>query len=245
MSMTAAFIQIDPDEAARIQRDPSLAEALFEDPREATANLAAMSKMSEAMQQRVRTAGPQMLAQALERFDPRIRESLEQRLGQSMASFAGGQGGGALLKLMQERQARAAGHMSMAANAARARLSLEKEWHGIHYLLCGKSEPDPTALGQAVLGGTDLGDDDEGFSGYGPARLINAGQVKKISEALQSSSLEADAGARFDPAAMKKLDLYPGFRESDREALLEGLRRLRNFYGEAAGAGRAIVTCIL
>jgi len=42
-----------------------------------------------------------------------------------------------------------------------------------------------------------------------------------------------------------KLGLYPGFRSSDLDGLLDALRRLRAFYAEAAANGRAIVTCIV
>ena len=44
--------------------------------------------------------------------------------------------------------------------------SLEKAWHGVHWVLTGTVEPDGSLLGGAVLGGTEIGDD---FSGYGHA----------------------------------------------------------------------------
>jgi hypothetical protein len=241
--MSAVFVQIEPEEAERIRRNPALAEMLFGEPGGAAASMAAFNKLSGVMQDRVRTMGPQMMAQALSRFDPQMRQMLEQRIGVTAESLSKGDGGNALLKMMEERSARASAMMATAQNRGGKRLDLDKEWHGIHYLLCGKAEPDGTALGEAVLGGEDLGDDDEGFSGYGPARLLSTDKVKEISSALQAP--QVDASSRFDAAAMNKLKLYPGFRASDPEGLLEGLRRLRGFYAEAAAAGRAIVTCIV
>jgi hypothetical protein len=44
---------------------------------------------------------------------------------------------------------------------------------------------------------------------------------------------------------MNKLKIYPGFRPSDLDQLMEAIRGLRSFYAEAAEHGRAIVTCIL
>jgi hypothetical protein len=85
------------------------------------------------MQDRVRTMGPQMMAQALSRFDPKTREALEQRLGTSAASLASGEGGHALLKLMEARRARVAQMIEIAHNPSHNKLSLEKEWHGVHY----------------------------------------------------------------------------------------------------------------
>jgi len=244
MSMSAVFVQVEPEEAARTQADPSLAEAYFSDPSESLAGLAAFDKLGSAMQDRVRTVGPQMMAQALSRFDPRTREMLEQRLGVSAATLAGGEGGNALLKLMQERQARAAKLVGMAKNRKRNTLSLDKEWHGVHYLLCGSAEPTGDLAGQAVLGGDELGEG-EGFSGYGPARLLLAEKVREISGTLNRPQLEAEASGRFDASAMNKLGIYPGFRASDLAGLIEGIRRLRGFYTQAAASGRAMITCIV
>jgi hypothetical protein len=242
MSMNAVFIQVAPDELTRIEANPSLAEPLFE-PGFASP-LAAFGKLSEKMEERVRTSGPQLLGQALANLDPRLREQLEQKLGASAQQFASGQGGDALLKLMQQRRERAM-QMTQSAKQERPRLSLDKNWHGVHYLLCGNPEPDTSLLSKAVLGGNPLGDDDEGFSGYGPARYINAAEVAQLSEALNNPELEPEASARFDAGKMNDLKIYPGFRPQDADALLDSLRQLRDFYAEAAKQGKAIVTCLV
>lgn len=245
MSMQAVFIQVDADEAARIHADPSLAEALFENPAEMAAGLAAFGKLNAVMQERMRTTGPQMMAKQLSQMDPRLREMLEQRLGTTAEALASGHGGEQLLKAMEARQARAQAMMDTAKNRSQyKRLSLDKEWHGAHYLLCGKVEDDSSTLGQAVMGGLELGEG-EGFSGYGPARLLTPDKVEAISEALNAPALETEAAGRFDASRMNKLGIYPGFRASDLDGLLEAICRLSAFYADAASSRQAIVTCIV
>lgn len=97
------------------------------------------------------------------------------------------------------------------------------------------------------MGGVELGDDPEGFSGYGPARYFRAAQVRALSEALSSPELESEAAARFDPAAMSRLQIYPGWRggDQDKQWLLDAFHRLRDFYARAASQGRAVVTCLV
>jgi len=95
-----------------------------------------------------------------------------------------------------------------------------------------------------VLGGTPLGEDDEGFSGYGPARYFTAAHVAELAEALKHPGLEGEAAARFDAQRMCELQIYPGWRPSDKDSVLDGVRRLRDFYSEAAAQACAVVTCL-
>lgn len=240
MSMNAKFVQVEEAELKKIQGDPSRAEALFEEGPVIPPAFDAMAKM---MQERLRAGGPKLMADMLSRIDPRVRERLEQRMGRSAQELASGAGGEELLKLMEERRASLAG--KGAAGAARTVLSLDKDWHGVHYLLCGLAEPGAALESKAVMGGTDIGEDDEGFSGYGPARYFTPQQVGELSQALSRAGLEAEAAARFDSAEMNKLQIYPGFRPADAESLLAALGRLRDFYADAAAKGRAIVTCLV
>src|SRR6202008_4312926 len=99
-------------------------------------------------------------------------------LGRTAAALASGQGGNDILKLMQERLSQRA----KPAGGKREVLSLEKAWHGVHYVLSGAAEPGPELRSQPVLGGVELGDDPEGFSGYGPARYFRAAQVRELNE---------------------------------------------------------------
>ena len=121
-------------------------------------------------------------------------------------------------------------------------LSLDKAWHGVHYLLCGAVEPDETLLSQAVLGGTELGED---FSGYGAARFFEPPQVIALADALADPAVEPAAEARFDKERMVELRIYPfGWEDDDLDWLLSSLRDLQRFYREAAARGCAIATCL-
>lgn len=221
--MNATFVQIDAVELARIQREPALAEALFQD-ESSTAD--ALATLSKVVQERMKTVDPQVLAERLAALDPRMKGLLA---------------GGELFKLIDERRSRA----SASGKPSRPALSLDKAWHGVHYLLCGEAEPGGTLLSQAVLGGTVLGDDDEGFSGYGPPRYFTPSDVAELANALNRSDLEPECAVRFDPERMTQLEIYPGWRASDAEWLLDAFRRLRDFYTKAAAEGHAVVTCLV
>lgn len=224
MSMNATFVQVSSTELARFQRDPSLVEELFQG---GTVIPEVFMKLSRTMEDRVRATGPQ-LAESLARLDPRL----------------GALSGDDLLKLMQERRSRfSAGRQG--AQGTRPTLSLDKAWHGVHFLLSGETEPGTALLSQPVLGGTPLGEDDEGFSGYGPARYFTPVQVTELANALNRPGLESEAVARFDPDRMSELEIYPGWQSSDAGWLVDGLRRLRDFYSQAAAGGQAIVTCLV
>lgn len=239
MSMNATFVQVEEAELTKLLADPVLAERLFQD---GSAMPPQFANMAKAMQGRVRAGGPQIFAAALSRLDPRLRQQLEERMGRTTAAMAAGEGGDDLLKLMQERSARAAG---LAPASAHTTLSLDKDWHGVHYLLCGEKEPGQSLLSKAVMGGGVLGEDDEGFSGYGPARYFTPQRVNELSQALSRAEVESEAAARFDAARMNKLEIYPGWRSSDAEPLMDAFRRLRGFYTDAAAKDRGIVTCLV
>ena len=240
MSMNAVFVQVEDAEIARYEANPEAVETLFVSPSLPTAGLL---NMTAAMQERVRTAGPQQLAATLSRLPEPLRQQLEGALGRTTAALASGQGGEDLVKLLQDRLAKRA----QPAAGKREVLSLEKAWHGVHYLLAGAAEPGAELRSQAVLGGTELGDDPEGFSGYGPARYFRAAQVRELSEELGRPEVEAEAAARFDPAKMEQLKIYPGWNagDQDKQWLMDDFRRLRDFYASAAANGRAIVTCLV
>ena len=234
MSMNAMFVQVDDAELSSLKADPDSAEALFENDPVPGGNLFALTK---AMQERVRATGPQLLENALSTLDPCTRQQMQERL--SRVTAAGG--GDAILKLMEERMPRG-GAASPASH--RPVLSLDKAWHGVHYVLCGEVEPRSALLSQAVLGGVELGDD-EGFSGYGPTRYFTAARVAELNDALSRPDVEQEAAARFDAGKMATLGIYPGWKSSDADWVMDGFRRLRDFYSDAAGKERAIVTCLV
>jgi hypothetical protein len=226
MSMNATFVQVKPgmlDDSSRIDSlfMPELPAAF--DP--------------ENMRKAIVERGPQLMAAAME-MHPQLREQLEQSLGRSQAALANGDGGEAVFSLIQQRM----GGRGPVAGVG-DRLELDKAWHGLHYILTGTVEPDESLLGQAVLGGTEIGDD---FSGYGPARCFTAAEVGDLAAVIGDPAVAAEAAARYDAARMTELQIYPfGWDEDDREWLLSALRDLRGFYADAAGKGSAVVTCLV
>ncbi len=140
MSMNATFVQVDPAGLSRLQADPSLAETLFEEKSLAPPALTALMRK---MQDRVRAGGPLLPDDALSRLPPALRQQIEGSLGRTTAALAAGGGGDAILKLMEGRSARGPDPESSAPK--RAILSLDKAWHGVHYVLCGEVE-----LGEAA-----------------------------------------------------------------------------------------------
>src|SRR5258708_20564425 len=59
-------------------------------------------------------------------------------------------------------------------------LSLEKSWHGIHYLLTGVAEGGRPPLSWTVLGDKEIPDTGK-LMGYGPAHILTPPQVNSVS----------------------------------------------------------------
>ena len=74
---------------------------------------------------------------------------------------------------------------------------MDKEWHGIHFLLTGDAWSTDGEYCSIVFGGTEIGPD----ISYGPARMLTAQQVADIASKLQALSLD-DLRSRFNPAEM-------------------------------------------
>jgi hypothetical protein len=245
MSMIGKFAQVEPDRFKVILSDPSSVTELF------MAKAPAMEKvfaLSEAVQERAKAMAPGALGASIDRLPPQIREQLAERfkrLGVDVEAIKGGSGeaAGNLLKAMQARLGGMTGSSAGGAGAASAAsLSLEKDWHAIHYLLCGAAEPGSSLLSQVILGGTEIGDDD---LGYGPARYFDAKQTADIARELGRSGLEAQMRARFDPAKMVAAALYPGgWEPGEIDNLINEFQELRDFFADASAHGRIVVTCI-
>lgn len=248
MSMMAQFVQISAAKLAELVEDPDGIEELFS----GDAPVAAMERLinlSEAQRQRIVEQGPQMLENTLARLDPRMREALGERLGQlglDPSGLAKRAQGEALLKLMMARAGGGGGSRRAAGQGASrsggASISIDKSWHGIHYLLCGAAEPTTALISKAILGGTEIGDD---FSGYGEARYFTVSETGAMSSELNRSTLEAEMTRRYDPAQMTGLGIYPnGWSGPDLQWLLREFHNLRAFYADATIKGLAIVTCL-
>jgi len=218
MSMVARFVQVTPALLATLIEDPAPVADLFKD-QLTTAHRPTW--LSTAMQKEGRRRSPQALASAMSNLDPRIRDALTERLQRLGVNPAGppltGKG---------------------------PDLSLEKAWHGIHYLMCGEVEPGADVLSRAVLGGTEIGDDEHG---YGPARYFSTQQVALTARELSRASLPAEMNARFDSVRMNSLGIYPGGWDTPDafDWLLTEFHHLRDFYAGASTQQCAIVTCIV
>jgi hypothetical protein len=119
-------------------------------------------------------------------------------------------------------------------------VNLDKAWHGLHYLFTGSPTDTRGALGQAILGGTNVGKD----LGYGPARVLSPEQVKKVARALSEVTAEG-LTAKYDVHAMQRAEVYPSIwvREGQEglRFLLNYLPALQAFYKRAAEAGLSVV----
>jgi hypothetical protein len=126
---------------------------------------------------------------------------------------------------------------------SRATLDVDKAWHGLHYVLTGSEWAADSVLGQIVLGGTELGEDD---LGYGPARYLTPDEVVRSSSALAELTRSADPLERFDPELMSSMSIYPGHWEgNDRAWLEDALARLASFFADASARGSAVVACLV
>jgi hypothetical protein len=125
-----------------------------------------------------------------------------------------------------------------------AETDLDKAWHAIHYLLTGSVWEGEAPLDFLLQGGTVLGDEDEESEPM--PRLFDRDAVQAINAAL--SQVDADTlRARYDPARMQALDIYPGFWDRGDEELdycLQYYAELQNFVAEAALQQRALLIVI-
>ncbi len=249
MSMTAEFVQVSAGQLTGLVEDPESIESWFAP--DAAPPQPMGRKLSEAQRQRVIEQGPQMFETVLARLDPKTRELLSTRLeklGLDAAGLKKREAGEALLNLMMSRAGQLAGGSGgtsgRGASPSRgARLSIDKSWHGIHYLLCGAPEPGSSLISQVVLGGTDVGDD---FSGYGSARYFAVNETAAIASALNRANLEAEMVGRYDPAQMTKAGIYPNaWSAGDLQWLMDEFRQLRDFYTSASAGDLAVVTCLI
>lgn len=119
-------------------------------------------------------------------------------------------------------------------------LDVDKAWHGIHYLLAGDTAEGQPPLANAVLGGTEIGDD----VGYGPARYLTVDEVRAVADALRDITPEKFR-TRYVAAELLKNEIYPEiWNDADDGAigyLTTWYEALRDYYIEAASKGRAML----
>lgn len=118
-------------------------------------------------------------------------------------------------------------------------MDIDKAWHGLHFLLTGEAYGGAGPLAQAVLGGTEIGED----LGYGPGRYLTVAQVAEVSAALDALS-EATLAERFDPESLRSNNIYPGVwmdGQDDLAYLLHGYQAIRDYYQAAATSADAML----
>jgi hypothetical protein len=115
-------------------------------------------------------------------------------------------------------------------------LSLEKSWHALHYLLTGRADEAPPPLGNAILGGTEFGED----LGYGPAWFLTPEDVRATSVALKKVSAD-DLAGRFDLPTMIVAEIYACRDEGDLGLAQEYFAELARYYADAAARGNAML----
>jgi hypothetical protein len=124
-------------------------------------------------------------------------------------------------------------------------ISLDKAWHGIHYLLCGDPWSGSNPPNLAVYGGIDFGDfedEDEGFSRY-----LLPKDVITLSDYFKNFDRSV-LRARYLPVELDKKEIYPGYWERDAEDNWEFIKsnfdRMVAFYCKAAVRGFGVVKWI-
>jgi hypothetical protein len=117
-------------------------------------------------------------------------------------------------------------------------LDIDKSWHAIQFLLTGEPWEGEPPLGNVVMGGTELGEEDVG---YGPARGLTPAEVKSVSAALGEISGE-QLWSRFDKQAFAEAEIYPqGWDGEGKQYIVEHYEALRQFFADAAAAGDAMI----
>ena len=224
-------MQVSPELLHQVRKNPSQVTQLFEDDQPAMPQA-----VNNAARQQMQNRMPQILAATLVRMDPAMQEAVTKRLGVTVESLRAGGGGEAIINWMSTRR-----RERPSIQGKGTRLSIEKAWHGLHYLLCGSVEPNGALLSQTILGGAEIGED----LGYGPVRYFTLDQVGQIADELNRPALQGEMSARFDPARMSELGIYPqGWKSSDVAWLLEEFRRVRDFYTDAEARNLAVFACL-
>jgi hypothetical protein len=120
------------------------------------------------------------------------------------------------------------------------RMSVEKAWHGIHFLLNGMAWDGDPPLDFIVRGGRPLGPDE----GHGPARGFTARELSGICKALEPF-IPGILRKRFDVDALLECAIYPNQWSGDEgEWLIDTFAQLKRFLGSGAARGLGLVVCI-
>lgn len=139
------------------------------------------------------------------------------------------------------------GHDMLGLDAAAGEgrhMDFDKSWHGLHYVLTGTAWEGEPPLDFLVHSGQQIGDVE---IGYGPARAFVHADIAAIHAALEALSNET-LKARYNPAEMDSLDIYPTIwaRDGDEgwDYIAEYLDRFRVFLREAVQSRMGLVVTV-
>jgi hypothetical protein len=123
-------------------------------------------------------------------------------------------------------------------------LSLEKSWHGLHFLMTGNVWEGDPPLNFLTLGGEQVGDIDVG---YGPARIFRAPAVAVIHKALEGFP-DSNVEARLDPTVFDAAQIYPPIWTEPRADLVNEcagfLQALKTQIKNAADSHQALLLVV-
>jgi hypothetical protein len=232
MSMIGKLRQVSEFELAKFKKNPAeMVRSLAGSPAFA-ADPQAYMQMRETLQQ---SPIVQQLMELSKQGKAPTREQqleLQQQMMQLMKQAAG---------LRKAAMGKADSHPQPELPADLNELDLHKSWHCLHYLFTGKVEgSDGSPLGDAILGGSEIGGE-AADTGYGPPRALSPARVKRVAEALDAFPIEERAKA-YDAAAADRAGIYVA--QHDPQELQRYFAELRNFYGDAARNGNAVLLWI-
>ena len=224
MSMMGQFREITPSLLGWLKDQPSLTESVLHADLVGDPNLSDFDTVIQALPPKYR----EMMKASLETMSPDQRAKMEAYAASAAPALR--EIGADLRERTKDQQ--------LPQEGLGEQISLEKAWHGLHFLLCGSAEPLPGEFGQAVLGGVEIGED----LGYGPARYLEPDNVRRIANALDSITVE-ELKKRYDPVVMEEADIYPGGWTDleNLDWLMEAFHDLITYYKSVAERGNAIL----
>ena len=120
-------------------------------------------------------------------------------------------------------------------------VSLEKAWHGLHYLLTGGAWEVGGPRAFLIAGGSEIPESD---AGYGPARLFSPEETAEINAVISPIS-DDDLWRRFDPKEMASQDIYPMIWDEPEDDLKQEYLfyfvDLKKLIANAAAAGHGLL----
>lgn len=244
MSMMGCFRELPPSVLARLQSDPVLVDDVVlagihaAGPGIPAAVQEQLAAAVAGMKAAVMASGDTLLAflppeqrDVVAKLPPEQKQAVFRALAEEVSRVKG----------WDQMATRGSRKPSVAQSELGSLLEIDKAWHGVHYLLTGSAQDAEGPLGQAILGGTEIGDD----GGYGPARYLLPEEVKGVAIALENVA-DDQLRNRYDAAALSAANVYPGgWDDPDNlEWLLEAVGKLQSFYRGAAANGSAALLFI-